>query len=172
MTRSLLEEAAKVLRSELTAGQKKLPPALQKAIKDKEDKKDEEMMPKKDMMKKKDEDSHTPADKIKNMMKKKDEDSHTPADKMKNMINMKKKGIQEMMPKSDFDMKMKKKEELSDKQKKIDMNKNGKIDGEDLAKLRAKKVSEELKIMQMLAGRLNKEELEVLKSELETKLEE
>lgn len=38
MTRSLLEEAAKVLRSELTAGQKKLPPALQKAIKDKEQK--------------------------------------------------------------------------------------------------------------------------------------
>ena len=137
MTRSLLEEAAKVLRSELTAGQKKLPPALQKAIKDKEDKKEEEMMPKKDMM------------------KKKDEDSHTPADKMKNMINMKKKGIQEMMPKSDFDMKMKKKEELSDKQKKIDMNKNGKIDGEDLAKLRAKK-----------------EELEILIAELETKLEE
>ena len=153
MTRSLLEEAAKVLRSELTAGQKKLPPALQKAIKDKEDKKEEEMMPKKDMM------------------KKKDEDSHTPADKMKNMINMKKKGIQEMMPKSDFDMKMKKKEELSDKQKKIDMNKNGKIDGEDLAKLRAKKVSEELKIMQMLAGRLNKEELEVLMAELEAKNE-
>ena len=50
MTRSLLEEAAKVLRSELTAGQKKLPPALQKAIKDKEDKKDEEMDPKKDMV--------------------------------------------------------------------------------------------------------------------------
>ena len=52
MTRSLLEEAAKVLRSELTAGQKKLPPALQKAIKDKEDKKDEEMDPKKDMVNK------------------------------------------------------------------------------------------------------------------------
>ena len=137
MTRSLLEEAAKVLRSELTAGQKKLPPALQKAIKDKEDKKEEEMMPKKDMM------------------KKKDEDSHTPADKMKNMINMKKKDIQEMMPKSDFDMKMKKKEELSDKQKKIDMNKNGKIDGEDLAKLRAKK-----------------EEIEREIAELESKLEE
>ena len=137
MTRSLLEEAAKVLRSELTAGQKKLPPALQKAIKDKEDKKEEEMMPKKDMM------------------KKKDEDSHTPVDKMKNMINMKKKGIQEMMPKSDFDMKMKKKEELSDKQKKIDMNKNGKIDGEDLAKLRAKK-----------------EEIEREIAELESKLEE
>lgn len=137
MTRSLLEEAAKVLRSELTAGQKKLPPALQKAIKDKEDKKEEEMMPKKDMM------------------KKKDEDSHTPADKMKNMINMKKKDIQEMMPKSDFDMKMKKKEELSDKQKKMDMNKNGKIDGEDLAKLRAKK-----------------EEIEREIAELESKLEE
>ena len=53
----------------------------------------------------------------------------------------------------------------------IDMNKNGKIDGEDLAKLRAKKVSEELKIMQMLAGRLNKEELEVLMAELEAKNE-
>ena len=105
-SRSLLEEAAKVLKSELTAGQKKLPPALQKAIKDKEDKKEET------------------------------------------------------------------EEELSDKQKKMDMNKNGKIDGEDLAKLRAKKVGEELKIMQMLAGRLNKEELEVLKSELESKLEE
>ena len=52
MTRSLLEEAAKVLRSELTAGQKKLPPALKKAIKDKEDKKDEEMDPKKDMVNK------------------------------------------------------------------------------------------------------------------------
>ena len=90
MTRSLLEEAAKVLRSELTAGQKKLPPALQKAIKDKEDKKDEEMMPKKDMM------------------KKKDEDSHTPADKMKNMINKTKKGMEEMMPKKDM---MKKKDE-------------------------------------------------------------
>ena len=50
---------------------------------------------------------------------------------------------------------MKKKEELSDKQKKIDMNKNGKIDGEDLAKLRAKK-----------------EELEILIAELETNLEE
>ena len=124
-------------KNEMTAAQKKLPPALQKAIKDKEDKKEEEMMPKKDMM------------------KKKDEDSHTPADKMKNMINMKKKGIQEMMPKSDFDMKMKKKEELSDKQKKRDMNKNGKIDGEDLAKLRAKK-----------------EEIEREIAELESKLEE
>tara|TARA_A100001388_G_scaffold6160_1_gene4469 strand:- start:1073 stop:1483 length:411 start_codon:yes stop_codon:yes gene_type:complete len=136
MTRSLLEEAAKVLRSELTAGQKKLPPALQKAIKDKEDKKDEEMDPKKDM------------------------------------VNKTKKGMEEMMPMNAKKDMMKKKEELSDKQKKIDMNKNGKIDGEDLAKLRAKKVSEELKIMQMLAGRLNKEELEALKSELETKLEE
>ena len=133
-SRSLLEEAAKVLKSELTAGQKKLPPALQKAIKDKEDKKDEEMDPKKDM------------------------------------VNKTKKGMEEMMPKKD--MMKKKDEELSDKQKKMDMNKNGKIDGEDLAKLRAKKVSEELKIMQMLAGRLNKEELELLKSELETKLEE
>ena len=131
MTRSLLEEAAKVLRSELTAGQKKLPPALQKAIKDKEDKKDEEMDPKKDMVNKtkKGMEEMMPMNAKKDMMKKK-EDSH-------------------------FDDKMKKKEELSDKQKKIDMNKNGKIDGEDLAKLRAKK-----------------EEIEREIAELESKLEE
>ena len=116
MIRSLLEEAAKVLRSELTAGQKKLPPALQKAIKDKEDKKDEEMDPKKDM------------------------------------VNKTKKGMEEMMPKKDM---MKKKEELSDAQKKMDMNKNGKIDGEDLAKLRAKK-----------------EQLEEIIRDLESKIEE
>ena len=119
MTRSLLEEAAKVLRSELTAGQKKLPPALQKAIKDKEDKKDEEMDPKKDM------------------------------------VNKTKKGMEEMMPMNAKKDMMKKKEELSDKQKKIDMNKNGKIDGEDLAKLRAKK-----------------EQLEEIIKDLESKLEE
>ena len=122
MTRSLLEEAAKVLRSELTAGQKKLPPALQKAIKDKEDKKDEEMDPKKDMVNK----TKKGMEEMMPMNAKKDH----------------KKGMEEMMPKKDM---MKKKEELSDKQKKIDMNKNGKIDGEDLAKLRAKK--EELEIL-------------------------
>ena len=133
-SRSLLEESAKVLKGEMkmkmkkaekepyhpgteggmgemTDAQKKLPPALQKAIKAKEKSKDEEMMPKKDMMKKK-------------------EDSH-------------------------FDDKMKKKEELSDAQKKMDMNKNGKIDGEDLAKLRAKK-----------------EQLEEIIKDLESKLEE
>ena len=119
-SRSLLEESAKVLKGEMkmkkaekepyhpgteggmgemTDAQKKLPPALQKAIKDKETKK---------------------------------EDSHTPADKMK-----------------------KKDEELSDAQKKMDMNKNGKIDGEDLAKLRAKK-----------------EQLEEIIKDLESKLEE
>tara|TARA_B100000945_G_C20199026_1_gene510533 strand:- start:232 stop:621 length:390 start_codon:yes stop_codon:yes gene_type:complete len=123
MTRSLLEEAAKVLRSELTAGQKKLPPALQKAIKDKEDKKDEEMDPKKDMVNKTKKGMEEMMPK-KDMMKKKDEAS-------------------------DFDMKMKKKEELSDKQKKIDMNKNGKIDGEDLAKLRAKKEEIEREIAEL-----------------------
>ena len=86
-SRSLLEESAKVLKGEMkkmkkaetepyhpgteggmgemTDAQKKLPPALQKAIKAKEKSKDEEMMPKKDMMKKKDEDSHTPEDKMK-----------------------------------------------------------------------------------------------------------
>ncbi len=131
-SRSLLEESAKVLKGEMkkmkkaetepyhpgteggmgemTDAQKKLPPALQKAIKDKETKK---------------EDSHMPADKMK-----KKEDSH-------------------------FDDKMKKKEELSDAQKKMDMNKNGKIDGEDLAKLRAKK-----------------EQLEEIIRDLESKIEE
>ena len=118
-SRSLLEEAAKVLKSELTAGQKKLPPALQKAIKDKEDKK-EMMEPKKDMMKKKDE----------MKMKKAEKEPYHPGQ-------------------GEYDQ-----EELSPAQKKMDMNKNGKIDGEDLAKLRAKK-----------------EELEVIIAELESKNE-
>ena len=131
MTRSLLEEAAKVLRSELTAGQKKLPPALQKAIKDKEDKKDEEMDPKKDMVNKTKKGMEEMMPK-KDMMKKKDEAS-------------------------DFDKMMKKKEELSDKQKKIDMNKNGKIDGEDLAKLRAKKEELEVIIAELEAKNENAE---------------
>ena len=105
ISRSLAESAASVLKgetlNELTDAQKKLPAGLQKAIAKKDgEKKDEEMMPKKDMMKKKD-------------------------------------------------------EELSDAQKKMDMNKNGKIDGEDLAKLRAKK-----------------EQLEEIIKDLESKLEE
>ena len=95
-SRSLLEESAKVLKGEMkmkkaekepyhpgteggmgemTDAQKKLPPALQKAIKAKEKSKDEEMMPKKDMMKKK-EDSH-----FDDKMKKKEELS----DKQKKM---------------------------------------------------------------------------------------
>ena len=82
MTRSLLEEAAKVLRSELTAGQKKLPPALQKAIKDKEDKKDEEMDPKKDMVNK----TKKGMEEMMPMNAKKDH----------------KKGMEEMMPKKDM----------------------------------------------------------------------
>ena len=160
MTRSLLEEAAKVLRSELTAGQKKLPPALQKAIKDKEDKKDEEMDPKKDMVNK----TKKGMEEMMPMNAKKDHKKGM-EEMMPKKDMMKKKGMEEMMPKkdmmkkkdeaSDFDKMMKKKEELSHKQKKMDMNKNGKIDGEDLAKLRAKK-----------------EELEILIAELETKLEE
>ena len=95
-SRSLLEESAKVLKGEMkmkkaekepyhpgteggmgemTDAQKKLPPALQKAIKAKEKATDEEMMPKKDMMKKK-EDSH-----FDDKMKKKEELS----DKQKKM---------------------------------------------------------------------------------------
>ena len=160
MTRSLLEEAAKVLRSELTAGQKKLPPALQKAIKDKEDKKDEEMDPKKDMVNK----TKKGMEEMMPMNAKKDHKKGM-EEMMPKKDMMKKKGMEEMMPKKDmmkkkdegshFDDKMKKKEELSDKQKKMDMNKNGKIDGEDLAKLRAKK-----------------EQLEEIIKDLESKLEE
>ena len=98
-SRSLLEESAKVLKGEMkmkmkkpekepyhpgteggmgemTDAQKKLPPALQKAIKAKEKSKDEEMMPKKDMMMKKKEDSH-----FDDKMKKKEELS----DKQKKM---------------------------------------------------------------------------------------
>ena len=134
-SRSLLEEAAKVLKSELTAGQKKLPPALQKAIKDKEDKK---------------EDSHTPEDKMK---KDKKEDSHTPEDKMKKKdeMKMKKASKEPYHPgQGEYDQ-----EEMSPAQKKMDMNKNGKIDGEDLAKLRAKK-----------------EQLEEIIRDLESKIEE
>ena len=52
-----------------------------------------------------------------------------------------------MMPKKD--MMKKKDEELSDKQKKMDSNNNGKIDGEDLAKLRAKKEELELVIAEL-----------------------
>jgi len=107
ISRSLAESAATVLTgetlNELTDAQKKLPPALQKAIAKKDgDKKEEEMMPKKDMMKKKD-------------------------------------------------------EELSDKQKKMDSNNNGKIDGEDLAKLRAKKEELELVIAELESKNENAE---------------
>ena len=62
-------------------------------------------------------------------------------------------GLQKAIAKKDGDKKDDdKKEELSPAQKKMDKNDNGKIDGEDLAKLRAKK-----------------EELEVIIAELESK---
>ena len=49
-------------------------------------------------------------------------------------------GLQKAIAKKDGDKKDDdKKEELSPAQKKMDKNDNGKIDGEDLAKLRAKK---------------------------------
>ena len=137
--RGLAESAASVLKGEtlneeVSAAQKKLPPALQKAIAKKDDKK-EMMEPKKDMMKKKDEDSHTPEDK----MKKKDE------------MKMKKAEKEPYHPGTEGGMG----EELSPAQKKMDKNSNGKIDGEDLAKLRAKK-----------------EQLEEIIRDLESKIEE
>ena len=57
-----------------------------------------------------------------------------------------------------------KKEELSDKQKKMDMNKNGKIDGEDLAKLRDKK-EEAVSPAQQAAIAISKKEKEMKKEE-------
>jgi hypothetical protein len=47
-------------------------------------------------------------------------------------------------------------EELSAKQKKIDLNKNGKVDGDDLKKLRAKKeeVKEELSLAERAANHI------------------
>ena len=65
-------------------------------------------------------------------------------------------GLQKAIAKKDGDKKDDdKKEELSPAQKKMDKNDNGKIDGEDLAKLRAKK-----------------EQLEEVIRELESKLVE
>ncbi len=65
-------------------------------------------------------------------------------------------GLQKAIAKKDGEKKDEdKKEELSPSQKKIDKNDNGKIDGEDLAKLRAKK-----------------EQLEEIIKDLESKIEE
>ena len=65
-------------------------------------------------------------------------------------------GLQKAIAKKDGDKKDDdKKEELSPAQKKMDKNDNGKIDGEDLAKLRAKK-----------------EQLEEIIRDLESKIEE
>ena len=66
-----------------------------------------------------------------------------------------------------------KKEELSDKQKKMDMNKNGKIDGEDLAKLRTKKEQADSPAQQAAIAISKKEkEMKELKAETDpTKVE-
>jgi uncharacterized protein YdeI (YjbR/CyaY-like superfamily) len=59
-------------------------------------------------------------------------------------------GLQKAIAKKDGDKKDDdKKEELSPAQKKMDKNDNGKIDGEDLAKLRAKKEELELVIAEL-----------------------
>jgi len=59
-------------------------------------------------------------------------------------------GLQKAIAKKDGDKKNDdKKEELSPAQKKMDKNDNGKIDGEDLAKLRAKKEELELVIAEL-----------------------
>jgi len=112
--RGLAESAASVLKgetlTELTDAQKKLPPALQKAIAKKDGDKKEMMEPKKDK------------EKVEGMkmasnhkMKKAEKEPYHPGEGEHNQ------------------------EELSPAQKKIDKNGNGKVDGEDLAKLRAKK---------------------------------
>ena len=128
--RGLAESAASVLKGEtlneeLSAAQKKLPPALQKAIAKKDDKK-EMMEPKKE--KQKDEGMKMASN---NKMKKAEKEPYHPGEGEHNQ------------------------EELSPAQKKMDKNGNGKVDGEDLAKLRAKK-----------------EQLEEIIRDLESKIEE
>ena len=128
--RGLAESAASVLKGEtlneeLSAAQKKLPPALQKAIAKKDDKK-EMMEPKKE--KEKDEGMKMASN---HKMKKAEKEPYHPGEGEHNQ------------------------EEMSPAQKKMDKNGNGKIDGEDLAKLRAKK-----------------EQLEEIIRDLESKIEE
>ena len=113
--RGLAESAASILKGEtlneeLSAAQKKLPAGLQKAIAKKDGDKSEMMEPKKDK------------DKVEGMkmasnhkMKKAEKEPYHPGEGEHNQ------------------------EELSPAQKKMDKNDNGKVDGEDLAKLRAKK---------------------------------
>ena len=130
ISRSLAESAASVLKGEtlneeLSAAQKKLPPALQKAIAKKDDKK-EMMEPKKE--KEKDEGMKMASN---HKMKKAEKEPYHPGEGEHNQ------------------------EEMSPAQKKMDKNGNGKIDGEDLAKLRAKK-----------------EQLEEIIRDLESKIEE
>ena len=129
--RGLAESAASILKGEtlneeLSAAQKKLPAGLQKAIAKKDGDKSEMMEPKKD--KEKDEGMKMASN---TKMKKAEKEPYHPGDGEHNQ------------------------EELSPAQKKIDKNNNGKVDGEDLAKLRAKK-----------------EQLEEVIRELESKLVE
>ena len=63
-----------------------------------------------------------------------------------------------------------KKEELSDKQKEMDVNKNGKIDGEDLAKLRTKKEQADSPAQQAAIA-ISKKEKEMSKEMKELKAE-
>jgi hypothetical protein len=127
--RGLAESAASILKGEtlneeLSAAQKKLPPALQKAIAKKDGDKEEMMEPKKDKEK-------VEGMKMASKMKKAEKEPYHPGEGEHNQ------------------------EELSPAQKKMDKNGNGKVDGEDLAKLRAKK-----------------EQLEEIIRDLESKIEE
>ena len=130
--RGLAESAASVLKGEtlneeLSAAQKKLPAGLQKAIAKKDGDKSEMMEPKKDK------------DKVEGMkmasksMKKAEKEPYHPGEGEHNQ------------------------EELSPAQKKMDKNNNGKIDGEDLAKLRAKKEELELVIAELESKNENAE---------------
>ena len=82
-----------------------------------------------------------------------------PDDADKLMKDMKSKGAPsfKVLEREEYsDFAKKKTEELTAKQKKIDLNKNGKVDGDDLAKLRAKgakkeEVKEELSLAELAA---------------------
>ena len=149
----------------LSAGQKKLPPALQKAILAKQGKKDDKKemhdMKKKEM---KEEDAYdgTPAEVAKMKAKEKAdaEKAKSKNEMMSGNMNAMKKPMNAMMMKA---MKMpirsmKKMEDLVGGQKKLDKDKDGDLDAKDFAMLRKKEGSMKKEYGSMNAMKMKKEE--------------
>ena len=146
------------LNEGLSAGQKKLPPALQKAILAKQGKKDDKKemhdMKKKEM---KEEDAYdgTPAEVAKMKAKEKAD-----AEKAKSKNEMMSGNVMAMKAQA---MKMpirsmKKMEDLVGGQKKLDKDKDGDLDAKDFAMLRKKEGSMKKEYGSMMAMKMKKEE--------------